>query len=608
MTKDKRFYFFWFAFLLTPAFIAFVNASVVNPPFFQQNPTVSVPPQTVGTTDSLQIATQLFKKNKPKEALKVSLALLKKATQSKDSFQIEKISYLIANIFKNTNNYDKALEYFNRTLRFAQNSSNLVYISTLQIDIGVMHAKINNLDSASYYYKKIISLKEKSKQIEQLQARAFANLSAVNLLQGDLIQAESYALEALYLQKMFKNKEAIAHAQNNLASIYLEQNRFRDAKRELFEALALIKNIKTRKGFILKEGLNDNLSWALYKLKDYRAYEYHEKSTLIRDSLRNAEIGAILAKIEGKYNAETIKKREELKTAEEKTKRLQAERDNIRTEGINNILIIISLSLLLAAWLIYRYLKLRQSNFRLELKQNQLIQQNKLEQVQNETREKILNATIDGKESERKMIAETLHNSVSTLLSSASLHLQASKMLLKDNLPEEIEKAQRIVNEAAEKIRNLSHSLVSSVLLKFGLKYAIQDLCDKYSNAALTFYCQCDGIRRYDSQFELKINSIIDELLNNIIKHSKASNAEIKLKESKEQLVIAILDDGKGFNTKNGISDKGLGLTQIKARVKKMQGELKITSSLNEGVSIYISVPIKTLKNELIRSKVKKEI
>ncbi|HIP48693.1 MAG TPA: histidine kinase, partial [Lutibacter sp.] len=360
---------------------------------------------------------------------------------------------------------------------------------------------------------------------------------------------------------------------------------------------------KTREGFDYKETINDNLSWALYNLKDYRAYEYHEKSTLIRDSLRNAEIGAFLAEIEGKYNEETIKKREELKTAEEKTKRIQAQRDNLRTEGINNILIIISLSLLLAAWLIYRYLKLRQSNLSLELKQNQLIQQNKLEQLQNDAREKILNATIDGKESERKMIAETLHNSVSTLLSSASLHLQASKMLLKDNLPEEIEKAQRIVNEAAEKIRNLSHSLVSSVLLKFGLNYATQDLCDKYSNAALNFHCKCDGINRYESQFELKINSIIDELLNNIIKHSKASNAEIRLKEKKEKLIIAILDDGKGFDTRNGLVDKGLGLAQIEARIRKMQGEFKITSSPNEGTSVYISVPVKRVENKLLVSK-----
>ena len=117
-------------------------------------------------------------------------------------------------------------------------------------------------------------------------------------------------------------------------------------------------------------------------------------------------------------------------------------------------------------------------------------------------------------------------------------------------------------------------------------------MCDKYSNAALSFHSKCDGIQRYEAEFELKINSIIDELLNNIIKHSKASNAEIRLKEKKGQLIIVILDDGKGFDLQKGFNNKGLGLSQIKARIRKMQGEFKIISSPNEGTSIYISVPV----------------
>jgi signal transduction histidine kinase len=254
-------------------------------------------------------------------------------------------------------------------------------------------------------------------------------------------------------------------------------------------------------------------------------------------------------------------------------------------------LIIISLGLVLAAWLIYRYLKLRQRNLRLEYKQSQLIQRNKLEQIQNEAREKILNATLDGKESERKMIAETLHHSVSSLLSSASLHLQASKMQLKEIPPEEIDKAQTIINEAADKIRNLSHSLVSSVLLKFGLSYALQDLCDKYSNAKLNFHCKCGEISRFDPEFEIKINSIIDELLNNIIKHSQAANAEISISQRQNRLLITVLDDGKGFNPKTEINEDGLGLRQIEARINKMKGIFKIKSSPNEGTAIYLSVP-----------------
>jgi signal transduction histidine kinase len=595
MTLDNmRKVFFWFAFLLTTPFIpivitASVDQSIPLPP---KNPTASAPQQTVGTTDSLQKAIDLINKKHPKEALKISLALLKKAKNSKDSILIEKTCFIIANIFKNTNNYEKALDYYNRSFVLAKKTNDEEHITTIEYFKGVMFSNTDELDSAVYYFKRVI----KKDVPDLMQAKAYANLSGVQFNLNKLIQAESNALEALFLQKKFKDQFAITQAQNNLASIYIEQHRYKDAKKELLEALYLIKDDNTQKGLKHKEYIYDNLSWVLYILKDYHTYEYQEKSFHIRDSLRNAEIGVYLTEIESKFNAENIKKQEALKTSEEKAKRYRAEKDKIRTEGINNILIIISLGLILAAWLIYRYLRLRQRNMRLQYKQNQLIQQNKLEQIQNDVREKILNATLDGKESERKMIAETLHHSVSSLLSSASLHLQASKMQLKEPPPEEIDKAQIIINEAADKIRNLSHSLVSSVLLKFGLSYAIQDLCDKYSNASLNFHCKCDGIRRYDSEFELKINSIIDELLNNIIKHSKASNAEIKITQHQKDLVISVLDDGKGFNTETEINEDGLGLRQIEARIKKMKGVFKIKSSPNEGTTIFISLPVK-LKN-----------
>ncbi len=597
MTIINRYTFYiWFAFLLTPLFIPiFVNASVVlNTSLPPQNPTAIAPQQAVGTTDSLLKARNLFKHNKHKEALKISLDLLKKATDTEDSLLIERTSFLIAQIFKASNNYNKALKYFKKSSVFTRDTFGSEKLLALELYMGDMFYKINQIDSATYHLNKIIerTTNENESKVELLKAKAYANLCAIQIERGDLINAEINVLEALHLHKKYNNKTATAHALNNLATIYLQQERFRDAKRVYFEALSLLENDHTRTGLDFRETIYDNLSWTLYKLKDYHTYTYQEKSFHIRDSLRNSEISGFLAEIEGKFNAETIKKKEQLKTTIEIAKKERA-------QGIVNILIIISLSLLLGVWLIYRYLKLRQENLQLEYKQNQLIQQNKLEQIQNDAREKILNATLDGKESERKMIAETLHHSVSTLLSSASLHLQASKRLLKETPPEEIEKAQKIVNEAADKIRNLSHSLVSSVLLKFGLSYAIQDLCDKYSNAALYFHCDCNEIIRYNPDFELKINSIIDELLNNIIKHSKATNAEIKLNQKERLLEITILDDGKGFDPTKEINASGLGLRQIEARVKKMQGVFKITSSKNEGTSIYISVPIKFLEEKI---------
>ncbi len=589
--KFRYTFIFWYTFLLTPLLIPniVIGSVVQNTPFNKQNPTAFAPQQAVGTTDSLSIARDLHKKNNRKEALKISLDLLKNAENSNDSLQYYETSFLIAQIFASSNNYEKALEYLYKSETYSRDSIYSENALMLKLFMSDMFYKTSLIDSSFSYLKRIVTVKSNHVNIEKIKAKAFTNIAAIYIDRNDLLNAEINILDALFLHRRYDDLAPTAQALNNLGSIYLQQDRHRDAKRVLFEALALVENDNTRKGLNFKETIYDNLSWTLYQLKDYHTYIYQEKSFSIRDSLRNSEISGFLAEIEGKFNEETIRKREQLLTANAIAKKEH-------TQGINNILMIISLGLLFGTWLIYRYLKLRQKNLQLEYKQNELIQENKLEQVQNETREKILNATLDGKESERKMIAETLHHSVSSLLSSASLHLQASKKLLKETPPIEIEKAQKIVNEAADKIRNLSHFLVSSVLLKFGLGYAIQDLCEKYSNAELNFHSKCDNIVRYDPDFELKINSIIDELLNNIIKHSKATNAEIRMVQKKNELKISILDDGRGFDPVKDTNEGGLGLRQIDARIRKMEGEFKISSSTNEGTSIYISVPIKKIK------------
>ena len=126
------------------------------------------------------------------------------------------------------------------------------------------------------------------------------------------------------------------------------------------------------------------------------------------------------------------------------------------------------------------------------------------------------------------------------------------------------------------------------------MAFAIHDLCEKYSNSEIQFISDDNGIKRYNQQFEIKIYNIIEELVNNILKHSKAKNASINLMErgGGEKLLIQIIDDGTGFDLKKAKNKDGLGLSHIEARIKVMQGVFNINSKKGEGTSIFISVPI----------------
>jgi signal transduction histidine kinase len=238
------------------------------------------------------------------------------------------------------------------------------------------------------------------------------------------------------------------------------------------------------------------------------------------------------------------------------------------------------------------YYKLRQKNLGLQLIQTKLIQDQHIEKIKSESQVRILNATIDGKESERKQIAETLHDSVSTLLSSANLHLRATQAKFNDNTPEEIDKTQKIIMEASQVIRSLSHTLVSSVLLKFGLEYAIKDMANKYSNSQIEIETNLGVIGRYQQNFEIKTYNIIQEFLNNILKHSKAEKALINLEEVKGELSLKISDDGIGFDKTKIKNKEGIGLNQIEARIQMMKGDFDVISSMNKGTIITVRLPI----------------
>lgn len=180
---------------------------------------------------------------------------------------------------------------------------------------------------------------------------------------------------------------------------------------------------------------------------------------------------------------------------------------------------------------------------------------------------------------------------MSATLSSIGLHLSALESSLTNEQKNDVKKTRLLLKTAHDSVRDLSHDLVSPVLVKFGLQYALNDLCEKNSNSLLEFKFTSNMSisKRFEQKFETTIYNIISELSNNIIKHSKANSAEISINEfENDKLQIIISDNGKGFNTNE--LHFGFGLTQIKARIKSMNGKLKIKSEENKGTKIIIDV------------------
>ena len=510
----------------------------------------------------------LYEKGKEEEALKkLLIGFDKLKSKNEPTLYIEYTNFL-AKIFANSQNFDKGIYYNKLALKKAKivNDTNNTIKSLIRL--GSFYYAKNELDSAKYYFRRVRYYPVTSKT-EQRIANANNNLGVIAQNENNFDLAKYYAKEALKIKTKQKDILGIAYSNVNIGNLYFYQNKYNNAIKNYSKALNNIVKDTSKNAMLLKRAIYENLSVSYDSLRDYeKAYNYLINYERINERLIKDQLTENIAKVDAKYNLAI----EEQKTEEESNKAF-------RTQVLFYTLLLITLTFFILAFIFYKNYKLKQ--------------QNKLEQIQNELQTRIINATIDAKEKERKTIAEILHDSVSALLSSANLHLQASKKQLKSNVPSEIIKAQQIVDEASVKIRDLSHELISSVLLKFGLAFAVHDLCEKYSNSEIQFISDDNGIKRYDQKFEIKIYNIIEELVNNILKHSKAKNASITLLERNgDKLLIQIIDDGKGFDVEKGRQKEGLGLSHIEARIKIMQGVFNINSKKGEGTSIFISVPI----------------
>ena len=532
--------------------------------------------------------------NELSKSLELSLKLLDDS-KNNNNVNVEFLStYLIGDIFLKLNNHDKAIEYLNKSLRLFSNSNLIGFdkevkkndinfnknkaLANNYFKLGTEYYKKRIKDSAKYFLNKAIEVKSLSNDLDNIKAAAYNNLSGIYINDSLYDKARELAYKSLDLKRKSKNKLAEASTLGNIASIYVLEEKFKEAKDLYRTALDLIDKDKSTTAFKYKRDLYYNLAWALYNLKDYTAYDYQEKSYIIKDSLRDVQVENLVQGVYEKYQVDARKQQVKLKELEEQRK--------VWFFGILSLLVIISSSVIL-----YNY-RLRQKNLKLKLDQTELAQKSKLEQLKSESQVRILNATLDGKETERKQIAETLHDSVSTLLSSANLHLQASKMQFNGEAPAEINKTQKIIIEASQTIRDLSHNLVSSVLLKFGLNYAIKDMAEKYSNSSITITTDIKDLRRYRQSFEIKVNNIIQELVNNILKHSLATKALVKIEDKNGVLFVEIKDDGKGFNKKEILKKDGLGINQIEARIQMMKGKFHIDSNTETGTNIKIELPI----------------
>lgn len=368
-----------------------------------------------------------------------------------------------------------------------------------------------------------------------------------------------------------------------MGQAYCRTRNFEKAKEYLLKGKEIARQYDNRRA-------ESNISLSLSTLYDsIRDYNNAFKSLLIHsrltDSILSVETRSYTTHLEAKY--ENNKKENEILRLQkvEQQKEFEIKRRNTYL-GIGLILIIALISIM--------YLLKRNFRNKQKLSQHQsALLEEKINRIEKEQQISSLQSMINGQETERTRIAKDLHDGLGGIFSTVKMHystLQRDTPTVRENPL--YKKTLDLLDNASDELRRVAHNMMPEVLMKVGLTEALRDLCNNISSGKLlNVTLQTFGMeKRLGSSTEIMLYRIIQELVNNIIKHAHATEAIIQINRDGNRLSLTIEDNGVGFNTKEADEKRSMGMATVKSRVAYLNGRLTIDSSKDIGTTVMVDI------------------
>jgi len=205
----------------------------------------------------------------------------------------------------------------------------------------------------------------------------------------------------------------------------------------------------------------------------------------------------------------------------------------------------------------------------------------------------LLKTIIETQEIERERISKDLHDGLGQSLAAIKLHLDAMKFKAKAPDDKDYDKIEVILKSSIKQLRKICFDTLPTVLSEYGLINAIEELSQKTSsNNFKIIFNYPHQLPKFDKSLEIALYRIVQEFINNSMKHGNATEVIITIDNRDDILALNLNDDGQGFNINDLMIYKGQGLKNIKSRVESFNGKVYFKSTLNEGTEFNISIPV----------------
>ncbi len=256
------------------------------------------------------------------------------------------------------------------------------------------------------------------------------------------------------------------------------------------------------------------------------------------------------------------------------------------------LLILISFAILFVSLMFYI---IQKKKIQLEIEKKFLTEIAASAEELKEERSKRLHAVIAGQEIERKRISRELHDGIGQMLLAIKVKLEGLNIINDIKELNKINDIKHVSVKSIDEIKRISDNLMPVILDELDIAMSLKSLCEEIQN---TYNIRIDFVsygvsEKLNSDIKTNIYRITQEALNNICKHSEASEANVQLLGNEEQLTLIINDNGIGFDSKNIDCLKSNGLYNMKDRTIILKGEIKFESKINVGTEISVKIPLK---------------
>jgi len=474
----------------------------------------------------------------------------------------------LAKLYRKTGDYPRALSFYNKAITIYENMKDYDNLSSMYNEEGVVYEYQTRFADALANYNTALELKKRLKDSAGI-AYALSFIAGVYNQQSTYSQAKDFALQALSIRQRIKDSFPIALSYSDLGDIYQSLGDYAKSKESYIASNDYIRTMH------YPDFLSSNLkqlSEVANKQQDYKAaFEYYKQYSSLKDSVFRIQSAKQVEELSDKY--ETAEKEETIQQ-----QKFQISKRNYYIAGILLVLLLGSL----LGYSAYR---------RYRLKQQAKLQAEILHQ-----QDLAAKAVITAEETERVRIAGELHDGIGQMMSAAKMNLSS----IEDEIPfiseeqkNRFDKVVALIDESCNEVRAVSHNMMPNALLKTGLAMAVREFIDKIDKKVIYISLHAEGLNeKIDANVETVLYRVIQECVNNVIKHSGANRLDIALIRDTEGISATIEDNGRGFDAARAKDFEGIGLKNIKSRVAYLKGTVEWDSAEGRGTLVAVHVPV----------------